>query len=273
MLRRIKASLANPSSISLFRKDNVGLVLIYIFILCFIATLPTLISNVKQKNISDNTKYDIRMVLVENRDNIIKANITDNTLTITEKHDGFVIGDKLAILMPYDEIDPVSFTSERIYYVVKLNDHNVDLFFLGNKIKSYTYTELKLEGLDLDFLSIVDYKTRVTEFERLENAYDMVYKDIKGMLVTINVLAVFFRVILSTIILTLIVSLISRGIKGLAFRDIFVIALYSFVMFIIGQIVDEVYGFDFVSFIGIFISFIYFVIAIREITVFKIENK
>lgn len=273
MLRRIKASLANPSSISLFRKDKVGLVLIYIFLLCFIATLPTLISNVKQSNVNDNTKYDIRIVLVENRDDIIKGSITDNTLTITEKHDGFIIGDQVAILMPYDEIDPVNFVSERIYYVVKLNDHNVELFFLGNKVKSYSYTDLGLEGFSLDFLGEVNYKTRVTEFEKLEKAYDKAYKDIKPMLVTINVVAVLFRVLFTTFLFAIVCTFVARGVKGLAFKEIFVISLYSFVMFVVGQIIDELYGFTAFAYVGIFISFIYFVIALRGITVFKIENK
>lgn len=273
MFRRIKASLANPSSISLFRKDNVGLVLIYIFILCLIAALPTLVFNVKKTNVSDSTKYEIRMALVENRDDIIKGYISDNTLTITEKHDGFVIGDRVAILMPSDEIEPVNFVSERIYYVVKINDHNVEIFFLGNKIKAYTYDELDLNGLNLDFLGIVDYKSRITEFERVERVYDKAYKDLKPMLVTINVLAVLFRVLFITIIFALITSLFTRGIKGVTFREIFVISLYSFVMFVIGQALDEIYDLTICSYIGIFISFVYFVIAVRGITVFKIENK
>ena len=273
MLRRIKASLANPSSISMFRKDKLGLVLIYIFLLCFIATLPTLIYGIKQDRVSDEAKYEIRIVLVENRDNIIKGNINDNTLTITEKHEGFVIGDEVAILMPSDEIDPVNFVSERIYYVVKLNDHDVQLFFLGNKIKTYTYTELGLDGMDFSFFGEVDYKTRITEFERLESAYDKAYKDIKPMLITINVIAVLFRVLFATIIFALVCALISRGVKGISFKELFVITLYSFVMFVMGQIIDELYGFTLFAYIGIFISFIYYVIALRGITVFKIENK
>ena len=273
MFKRIKASLANPSSISLFRKDYIGLVLIYIFILCFIATLPTLISNVKQTNVSDNTKYEIRMALVENRDNVIKGSINDNTLTITEEHEGFIIGDQVAVLMPTDDIDPVNFAGDRIYYVVKLNDHDVELYFIGNKIKTYTYTELELDGIDLEFLGIVDYKTRVTEFERIEKAYDKAYKDIKPMLVTINVLAVLFRVLFLSLIFILICSLLSRGVKGLTFKEVFVITTYSFVMFIIGQIIDELYGLTICSYIGIFISLVYLVIAMRGITVFKIENK
>ena len=93
------------------------------------------------------------------------------------------------------------------------------------------------------------------------------------MLVTINVLAVLFRVLFLSLIFILICSLLSRGVKGLTFKEVFVITTYSFVMFIIGQIIDELYGLTICSYIGIFISLVYLVIAMRGITVFKIENK
>ena len=273
MLKRIKASLANPSSISLFRKDNIGLVLLYIFFLCFIASVPTLINSAKKNNISMQTKYQLREFMVEERKNFPKGTIENNTLTITSESEGFYLGDMMAVLLPTDEIDPVEFVSQNIYYVLKINDHNVEIYFVGNKVKTYTYTELGLDNFDLGFIDNTNYKERTAEFERLEAACDKVFRGIKPIWATFNVIAVFFRVLMVTIIFDLICALLTRGIKGLSFREVFTIALYAFVMEIIGQIIDELYGFTIFTYIGGFIGIIYYVIAIRGITVLRIDEK
>ncbi len=273
MFRRIKASLANPSAIPNYRKDNIGLVLLYIIMLCFLAAIPTLIRSVKANNVSDEIKYQVREFLVEARYDLPKGTIEDNTLTITKKTEGFYLGDTLAIVFPTDDILPVDLVAQQIYYVCKVNDHNVEIYFIGSKVKTYTYTELGLDGFDLEFVNIIDYKTRTLEFEKLEKAYDKIYSDVKGLRTTISVLGVFIRVLALTLLFDLVCALLSRGIKNLSFKEVFVIVLYSFVLETIGQIIDELYGLNIFSYIGCFLGIIYFIIALRSVEVFKIENK
>ncbi len=273
MFRRIKASLASPSQISSFRKDNIGLVLLYIICLCFLVSIPTLIKSVKRNGIPEQTKLEIRSFLVENRNNLPKGTIENNTLTITEQKEGFYLGDVMAIEFPTDDIEPIQFASQNIYYVLRINDHNVELYFLGNKIKTATYTELGLDGFDLAFVDIADYKTRTLEFERIEHAMDSVFNDIKPMWVTINVVAVFVKTVFITLILDLVFAFLSLGIRGLTFKEIYVIILYSFVVEIIGRLFDELYGLDFCAYIGVILGIIYYVIALRSMTVFRIEDK
>ena len=85
MLKRLRASLANPSSIPQYKNDNIFLVLLYMFVLCFIAALPVLVYSVKKSGVNSQTKYEIRELLTENRDDVIKGEIENNTLTITNE--------------------------------------------------------------------------------------------------------------------------------------------------------------------------------------------
>ena len=179
----------------------------------------------------------------------------------------------MAIEFPTDDIEPIQFASQNIYYVLRINDHNVELYFLGNKIKTATYTELGLDGFDLAFVDIADYKTRTLEFERIERAMDSVFNDFKPMWVTINVVAVFVKTVFITLILDLVFAFLSLGIRGLSFKEIYIIILYSFVVEIIGRLFDELYGLDFCAYIGVLLGIIYYVIALRSMTVFRIEDK
>ena len=264
MFRRLKASLANPSSIPLYRKDNIFLVLLYILALCFIATLPTLVDTIRSKEVSEETKFTIREVLVENRNEFLNGKIENNTLTVDAKQTNLIFEGAVAILFPADDTDPVLFAQNGTYYVVKLNDHDISVFFLGNKIKTYSYTELGLDGLDFNFIKEVDYKARVLEFEVVEKAYDKIVNDIKPFWGTINVVSEFFKIFIIAIIFDLICAFLARGIKGLSFKEGFVIIMYAFAMESVGQIIDALYGFAIFSFIGSFIGIIYFIIALRN---------
>ena len=265
MLKRIRASLANPSSIPQYKDDNIFLVLLYMFVLCFIATLPTLVSSVKKSGANSSTKYEIRELLVENRDEVIHGNIENNTLTITNEVDGFVLGGKVGIILPTDKTDPVMLIQERVYYSVKLNANNVEVYFFGNKVKTYTYLDLGLEGMNFDFLYENDYKIRNANFEQLEASYDKVVNDLKPYWVTFDVLAEFFRVFMIAFIFDLICALLLRGIRGLTFGQCLVIVMYSFILEIVGQVIDSLYGLTLFSYIGSIIGLIYFFIAVRNV--------
>lgn len=273
MLKRIKASLANPSSIPLFRKDNIFLVLLYLVVLSFITTLPGLISSVRQKGVGSTTKYEIRTVLVENRESLMKGEIIDNTITLTNKVDGFIIGDRVGFILPYEEVEPALYLQQSVYYVCKINDHDITIYFLGNKIKSYTYDKLDLNGITFDFLYEDDYNTRNAVFEQIEKAYDMVVKDLKPYWITFNCLSAFFKVFVIAIIFDLILALLVKGFRGLSFKEALVIAMYSFVMEIVGQIIDALYGFTIFSYIGAGIGIIFFFIAMRSSQIFKIDDR
>ena len=264
MLKRIRASLANPSSIPQYKNDIIFLVLLYIVILSFIAALPVLITSVRTNGASASTKYQIRELLVENRDSFLEGNITDNTLTITNKVEGSVLGEKVAIVLPTDDVDISSFITIKVYYVVKLNDHNIEVYFLGNKVKTYTYTVLGLDGLDFSFINENDYKLRTEGFERIEVAYDKVVNDIKPFWITFDVIKRFFEVFVIAILFDLVCALLIRGLKGISFNEGFVITMYAFAMQSIGQIFDSLYGLSICGYLGAFIGIVYFIIAIRN---------
>ena len=264
MLKRLRASLANPSSIPQYKNDNIFLVLLYIVILSFIAALPVLITSVRTNGASASTKYQIRELLVENRDSFLEGNITDNTLTITNEVEGSVLGEKVAIVLPTDDVDISSFITIKVYYVVKLNDHNIEVYFLGNKVKTYTYTVLGLDGLDFSFINENDYKLRTEGFERIEAAYDKVVNDIKPFWITFDVIKRFFEVFVIAILFDLVCALLIRGLKGISFNEGFVITMYAFAMQSIGQIFDSLYGLSICGYLGAFIGIIYFIIAIRN---------
>lgn len=272
MLRRLRASLANPSSIPEYKNDNIFLVLLYMIVFCFLATLPILITSVKTSGTSYSTKYQVRELLVENRDNVIQGGISDNTLTITNKVEGFVLGDTIGIILPTDNTDPLMLLQERVYYAAKLNDHNVEIYFLGNKVKSYTYTELGLDDLNFDFLYNNNYKERTSCFERVENAYDKITNDMKPYWITFSVILEFLRIFVFAFIIDIICALLMRGLKGLNFKEALVIVIYAFMMEIVGQVIDALYGFTLFSYIGIAIGLIYFVIAIRSVKIDKKEE-
>ena len=264
MLKRLRASLANPSSIPQYKNDNIFLVLLYIVILSFIAALPVLITSVRTNGASASTKYQIRELLVENRDSFLEGNITDNTLTITNEVEGSVLGEKVAIVLPTDDVDISSFITIKVYYVVKLNDHNIEVYFLGNKVKTYTYTVLGLDDLDFSFINENDYKLRTEGFERIEAAYDKVVNDIKPFWITFDVIKRFFEVFVIAILFDLVCALLIRGLKGISFNEGFVITMYAFAMQSIGQIFDSLYGLSICGYLGAFIGIIYFIIAIRN---------
>lgn len=273
MFRRIKASLANPSSISLYRLDNVFLALLYILSLCVIATIPTIISTVKTKGISEDTKYRIREVLVEERNEFYDGEINDNTLTVDSKQTNLIFEGNCAILFPNDDTDPVLFAQNGTYYVIKLEDHGINVYFVGNKVKSYTYTELGLDGLNFNFLKETDYKTRVLEFERVEKACDTIVNDLKPYWGTFDVLSTFFRIAFIALIFDLLCALLARGTRNLYFKECFVMAIYAFALETIGQILDSLYGFDIFGYIGCFIGIIYYIIALKNVDVLKNDNK
>jgi hypothetical protein len=264
MLKRLRASLANPSSIPQYKNDNIFLVLLYIVILSFIAALPVLITSVRTNGASASTKYQIRELLVENRDSFLEGNITDNTLTITNEVEGSVLGEKVAIVLPTDDVDISSFITIKVYYVVKLNDHNIEVYFLGNKVKTYTYTVLGLDGLDFSFINETDYKLRTEGFEKIEAAYDKVVNDIKPFWITFDVVKRFFEVFVIAILFDLVCALLIRGLKGISFNEGFVITMYAFAMQSIGQIFDSLYNLDICAYLGAFIGIVYFIIAIRN---------
>lgn len=264
MLKRLRASLANPSSIPQYKNDNIFLVLLYIVILSFIAALPVLITSVRTNGASASTKYQIRELLVENRDSFLEGNITDNTLTITNNVEGSVLGEKVAIVLPTDDVDISSFITIKVYYVVKLNDHNIEVYFLGNKVKTYTYTVLGLDGLDFSFINENDYKLRTEGFEKIEAAYDKVVNDIKPFWITFDVVKRFFEVFVIAILFDLVCALLIRGLKGISFNEGFVIVMYAFAMQSIGQIFDSLYGLSICGYLGAFIGIVYFIIAIRN---------
>ena len=178
-----------------------------------------------------------------------------------------IFGSNVAILFPSDTTDPVLYAQNGVYYVVKLNDHNVEIYFLGNKIKNYTYISLDLDGLDFNFIREKDYKTRVTGFERVEAAYDKIVNDIKPIWGTIDIIVEFIRILFVAIIFDLICALLARGIARLTFKEAFTIILYSFAMESVGQIIDALYGFSIFAFIGSFIGIVYFIIALRNVRI------
>lgn len=272
MLKRLRASLANPSSIPQYKNDNIFLVLLYMFVLCFIAALPVLVYSVKKSGVNSQTKYEIRELLTENRDDVIKGGIENNTLTITNEVEGFVLGGTVAVILPSDKTDPTMLIQERVYYAVKLNDHNVEIYFFGNRIKSYTYTDLGLDGMSFDFLYENDYKIRNSNFERLEASYDKVVLDLKPYWATFDVISEFFKVFLIAFIFDLICALLLRGLKGLSFGECLVIVMYAFALEIVGQIIDSLYGLTLFAYIGSIIGLIYFFIAVRSAAVDKEEN-
>lgn len=272
MLKRLRASLANPSSISQYRNDNVVLVILYVVLLSFIATLPILVKSIRISGTSVTTKMEIREVLIENRDDFIKGGIDNNTLTITNETEGTVIGDKVAIILPTDKYDPSSFLSIQVYYAVKLNENNVEIYFFANKVKTYTYTDLGLDGLDFSFVYNNDYKERTKSFERLEAAYDKVVNDIKPFWVTFDVLRGFFMVFIINLAFSLVLALLGRGLRGLSFKECLVIALYAFAISAVGQALDALYDLVIFTYIGGFMGFVYFVFALRGIGSVKKDN-
>lgn len=274
MFKRIKASLANPSSIPYYKDDNFFLVLLYMIVLCFLAIIPTMVSGIKASGVDDSSRHEIREVLVENRDSLIQGGIVDNTLTITNTDaEGFIIGDRIGFILPTENVEPTMLIQENVYYVCKLNDHNIEIFFLGNKVKTYTYSELNLDGLDFSFLGENDYKIRNEKFEILEAACNKVVKDLKGLWVTVDCIAEFFKVFIVAFLFDLVCALLCRGIRGLSFKECLVIVMYAFAMEIIGQIIDALYGYTIFSYIGSFIGIVYFIIAIRRASIIGLDER
>ena len=192
---------------------------------------------------------------------------------MSNKVDGFILGDTLGVILPTDNTDPAVLLQERIYYAVKLNDHNVEAYFFGNKVKTYTYTDLGLDGINFDFLYENDYKIRNANFERMEAAYDKVVNDLKPVWVTFDVIAEFFRVFVIAFLFDLVCALLLRGIKGLTFKEGLVIVMYAFAIESVGQIIDSLYGLTLFAYIGTIIGIIYFIIAVRNINPLdKIDN-
>lgn len=242
MLKRINISVFQPSKIAFFLKDKLGYVFLYMALLAFLASLPTIVKQYAVSPLTFQSQQNILGVFIQKD---INCSITNAQMACTEPI-GFEID---GILIKFNE-SPDDFRFQVIF------DHEkVSLFSGQSLIKSVSYSELGIVNLDFKLSTEADILQFSSALEIFVDEFQVYYA-------TAMSIAIFISNFLLYISIAGIMAL-SFGfrLEKLIYRYRFIMATYSTTSYFVLALVAELYGIGIILFLGMILPFITMTIA------------
>lgn len=262
MLARFRTSLTNPKGIGNYKNEKVLISLLYMFLLTFLAILPTLILTIKSNGVSESNKQFFRRSLVQYKEEMPVGGIVDGKLSINEPT-GFCVGPVALTMSGYviDYMTSLELTAKGIYYVADMQETKIVVSFASSKIKTFTYEELGLTNFSFDFIQINDSEG----FEKLEQAYETIVNKTASFWKPVSVISSFFTLYLGILLAALLYALVSKLLVKIPYGQLFNISIFSLTPALIFILFGELFNLSFLNIIGGIIAIIYLEIALRHI--------
>lgn len=238
MFKRFFSSISQPKQIGSFLRDKLPYVLIYILFLSFLASLPVIVEKSVQKNFDQSVTKGVENLLY-----LAETNAYIENYTFT--------ADPMDVVMVEDGFYGVSFFQPAKRFSIVFNFMETHLeFYLGpTLLKAYSYQELEIESLNFNMRTNYDK-------EKLNQLLSVVYQDIKPLFLTSNIIALLFNDYFTYMILVLIsVWSYSYFRPKLKMRYRFILATYGFTIYSISVLLGNLYDFQLLRIIGVFIGF------------------
>jgi|SRR5690554_1631870 len=236
MFKRIYTNLFTPSEIGKYLKDKVGYVILYILFLSLLATIPIIIQ-LSYTDIREDSfnKSIISSVSAKGLDaQIIDYKYTGSTI------EPFAVSNYMFLGANSNNPNAMGIT-------FMFNDENLNVYTAGQIISSYSYEALNLEALNLNLKDSLDK-------DKMEHAFSIVYKDYKPyIIVGESIGTVITQTILVLILILLFTGLYSFQIPKLLLKYRFVLISYASTVYFFTVLLDNLFGLEFISLIGIFI--------------------
>ena len=264
--KKMYICLFEPRKIGFFLGEKLHKSFIHILLLALIVVSPLVIELSLKEEISNNSHNIIENYLIRDakgNDLILK----DNILTGKENSEGFafLIDEAILCFNPKNEKREIGI-EYATYHIIEFNKEKLDVIYLNNVVYSKTYEELGVTEIDFSKISDADY----LELDKLIELINLGFKNFKVVWVitnsVISLIDIYITLILSALLMAFIFKIFSPMIP---FRLRFKGALDSQIISMLCMLLMLLFKLEFIRYIGIIVSGIYFFIAIT--TIVKIE--
>ena len=264
--KKMYICLFEPRKIGFFLGEKLYKSFIHILLLAFIVVSPLVVELSLKEEISNNSHNIIENYLIRDA----KGNdllLKDNILIGKENSEGFafLIDEAILCFNPKNEKREIGI-EYATYHIIEFNKDKMDVIYLNNVVYSKTYEELGVTEIDFSKISDADY----LELDKLIELINLGFKNFKVVWVITNsvilLIDIYITLILSALLMAFIFKIFSPMIP---FRLRFKGALDSQIISMLCMLLMLLFKMEFIRYIGIIVSGIYFFIAIT--TIVKIE--
>ena len=264
--KKMYICLFEPRKIGFFLGEKLHKSFIHILLLALIVVSPLVVELSLKEEISNNSHNIIENYLIRDA----KGNdllLKDNILIGKENSEGFafLIDEAILCFNPKNEKREIGI-EYATYHIIEFNKDKMDVIYLNNVVYSKTYEELGVTEIDFSKISDADY----LELDKLIELINLGFKNFKVVWVITNsvilLIDIYITLILSALLMAFIFKIFSPMIP---FRLRFKGALDSQIISMFCMLLMLLFKMEFIRYIGIIVSGIYFFIAIT--TIVKIE--
>ncbi|MDY0210248.1 MAG: DUF1189 family protein [Acholeplasma sp.] len=243
MLKRINISIFKPSKIAFFLKDKLSYLFLYIAFLSLLASLPMIIRLNVTNQIPREIEEEITSLFIRN---VEGCSIDNGKLDSTCETTPFTYQ---SFSVRFNEV-----SNESLYQIV-FEEASINFYVDKTLLKAYDYQSLDMDQLDLSLSTEADQ-------DKLIKGINMIYKDIKPVLVIYGSFMVFFANLILFVLLALIMAFF-YGLRPqkLRFRFRFIMASYALTSYFILVLIGELYGLGLVSYLALILPYVYMGIA------------
>lgn len=257
MFKRIYSNLFNPSEAGKYLKDKVGYVILYILFLSLLSSIPPIIQISYTNSYEENLKETLLTGIASKK---MTSEIVEYEY-IGDSVEPFAVDKYMFFGVNHNNLNSFGIT-------FMINDETLDIFVGKNNIKSYTYKELNLDNVNFNLKNNSD-------IEKIENALSIVYKEFKPYIVIGESIGIIFmQAFFAVLLILLFVGLYSFQEPKLLMKYRFILVSYSATVYFFTLLLDNLFGINILSLIGIFIMGFNFRKAyIKTIEIILLERK
>lgn len=268
--KKMYICLFEPRKIGFFLGEKLHKSFIHILLLALIVVSPLVVELSLKEEISNNSHNIIENYLIRDargNDLLLK----DNILIGKENSEGFafLIDEAILCFNPKNEKREIGI-EYATYHIIEFNKEKLDVIYLNNVVYSKTYEELGVTEIDFSKISDADY----LELDKLIELINLGFKNFKVVWVitnsVISLIDIYITLILSALLMAFIFKIFSPMIP---FRLRFKGALDSQIISMLCMLLMLLFEMEFIRYIGIIVSGIYFFIAITTIVKIEIIRK
>jgi hypothetical protein len=256
MLKRIQTSLTKPPLAIFFIKDSWGKVLRHLFLLPLILLIPLILQYTIHQGMSPERFLRLQSVVSEN---FISehAKIDDGVLVFED--DIFASFDYFSIMMgqnrPQLSSIAIVFETERLV-----------MYAYQVELQSYSYEFLGIEQFDFNEATTADYTRLSSAIQTLIESH--------SMMLFIDVNLIYLTSLIDYTLIALLMSLLMMIFvmkTPLTFKYRFKLSVYLSTVYIFVELILILFNARTLSFLSIFITYIYHLWAYRQMTIMPRE--
>lgn len=267
MIERFKTCLCYPRLIGQYVIDRKRTIFLYMVLLSLLCLVPTFIHIVRYSPTNNQAISNIKSEIMEKADDLEGGYILNGQLNVT-KPATLTVGSVRVIINDNIDQDDLLYS-----FVATFKDNKVNIYYNMVVGYSFTYQELGLDNLNFNSLIDSTSENYMTSILKLKGAIDIIYDEVRDNYIMVEIIDTYLMLVLEYFLISLLLAVVFRMWRNISFKIILKICIYSLTITNVVILIGELFYFDWLFYVGVFLGAFYASTALRSINIIKIEGK